>query len=765
MDRTSLDSLVQTVRELSGEDSVVINGTKTLIIERESAEGRRMAADYIEQRLRNYNLTLSIPDCIYSYVYNIIATQPGIRFPDSIFFICAHYDAADFYCADDNASGAAAVLEAARILSDISFDYTIKYAFWDLEEFALTGSRCYTLGVSDETGGIITALNLDMIGYDSNDDGLIDIHANEHEHSIMLANELLNTIETYDLSLVPVVYNPGMGGSDHVSFWNTGFGANLLIEAHEGGDFNPYYHSEEDRIDKFNLAYFKEISKLATGTISSLASGGISLNRRCLEITDTLVIKSNAKGIIYLVTEGTDMVLDSVIGKQVMSVFASGFSEFRIPLTAFEFGNYTIHFVRDTNQVISNSKTFSIVPDIPDVTIRVKDFITGKGINDCEVDIGGYISEITDENGEIYLNGQHCIDQPWQLALTFNAQDYNTLSYTFDVFSDTVVEIFLGYDINLKVEDRANSDPVFGALVRAVGSVTRTDTEGNAVISNLRDRTLVYKIEHENYFTLEDSIILTARDTLIVQLTRNRADVKFEVRDFGGPVPYAFVTMDGLRTTTDEEGNTWHTHRFALQVHQYNVEKECYLAVTDSLFLETDTTVQIVVERDTILPELLLSFIGDTLHAVSSKPGEICFVPPGTELQIDSIFAYQWISFPIVSDRPVQVPVSDLPGDDYWAVAIDHCQNLSGWWITGIDQRLAARISIYPNPTYNRITIETDELSTYTLTIISMNGQVKLQKEFHGQKEEFDLSSLPKGIYIISVRSVDDVTTGKIIKL
>ena len=41
----------------------------------------------------------------------------------------------------DNASGSAAVLEAARILSQYCVDYTIKYAFWDEEERGLDRKR------------------------------------------------------------------------------------------------------------------------------------------------------------------------------------------------------------------------------------------------------------------------------------------------------------------------------------------------------------------------------------------------------------------------------------------------------------------------------------------------------------------------------------------------------------------------------------------------------------------------------------------------
>ena len=49
------------------------------------------------------------------------------------------------------------------------------------------------------------------------------------------------------------------------------FSAICFSEAFYGGDSNPYYHSINDRIDKFNLPYFHELTKLAVASISTLA--------------------------------------------------------------------------------------------------------------------------------------------------------------------------------------------------------------------------------------------------------------------------------------------------------------------------------------------------------------------------------------------------------------------------------------------------------------------------------------------------------------
>jgi hypothetical protein len=268
---TNLDSLVQTVRVLSGEDSAYVNGVKILIKTRSnSSEGNNQAADYIKGRLLKYNL--EVEDQIFNINgRNIIATQVGINNPNSIYIICAHYDAVTYYAADDNASGVSAVIEAARILSNQCFDYTILYVLWDQEEEGMVGSRYYSQLASLKGYKIAGVLNIDMLGYDSNNDMKFEIHTNNMPTSLAIKDELISNVYNYNLSLIPTIISPGIYSSDHYSFWNEGYGAVMLIELFAGGDRNPFYHSDRDRIGLFNLPYFKELSKLGIGTLATLA--------------------------------------------------------------------------------------------------------------------------------------------------------------------------------------------------------------------------------------------------------------------------------------------------------------------------------------------------------------------------------------------------------------------------------------------------------------------------------------------------------------
>jgi hypothetical protein len=275
INEVNLDSLVFNVRVLSGEDSTFVNGEKVLIKTRAAQSGNELAAEYITERLENYGLSVTQQN-FGSEGTNVVATQTGTDFPNEYYMICAHYDAVTYYAADDNASGTATVIEAARLLSGQEFPYSIIYALWDEEEIGLVGSAYYASHANTLGLNIEAVINIDMIGWDGNDDGLIEVHTTAFNDSERLSYFVLNMNSIYSLNLLPTVINPGTTYSDHSSFWDNGFSAVLLIEGYYSNDFNPYYHSVNDRISKFNLPYFHKSAKLAIGSLSSLAMSNIT---------------------------------------------------------------------------------------------------------------------------------------------------------------------------------------------------------------------------------------------------------------------------------------------------------------------------------------------------------------------------------------------------------------------------------------------------------------------------------------------------------
>jgi len=371
INQTNLDSLIAYVRILSGEDSVWIGGSRARIQHRVSDLGNDLAADYLQQKLKSYKLD------VYDQTYstsgrNIYAIQSGYLYPEKQYIISAHYDAVDDYGADDNASGVAVVLEAARILSQYDFKYTLIYAFWDEEEIGHIGSHYYASQARAENTDIQGVLNMDMLGWDSDEDRLFDIHTRNIASSNSIGNLLIIINSLYNLTLSPVIYNPGTWQSDHSSFWDYNYSAVLLIEAYYGGDLNPYYHSSSDRIDKFDLTYFHSLSKLSIGTISSLVEItkgtliiAVSPDKGYQTYTSDIFIKGihthfmdNMETVEVWLSRGSDTILaDSLLVQSNTSLNAF----FYLPIIA-STGLWDVNVETAIDGILSKENSFEILP-------------------------------------------------------------------------------------------------------------------------------------------------------------------------------------------------------------------------------------------------------------------------------------------------------------------------------------------------------------------------------------------------------------------
>ena len=329
LDNSEIDSLLLFVRELSGDTSTVINGIVTTIASRHSEQaGNDKAQQYIAAKLSSYGLDVTVqnysfalvssellligevpysfttereaetvltleryltrmpdgsfsPEMVQSDDYlqessvgkNVIGVQIGSAYPEKSVILCAHYDCQPNEViapgADDNASGTAAVLEAARIFSQYAFPFTIVYALWDEEEQGLIGSHYYANVAREAGDDILGVINLDMIAWDSNSDSHIDIHTYPIANSEQIATLMTRMNSIFSLGLEIETVNPGTGASDHASFWDNEYGAVLLIEDFD--EFNSYYHTPEDRVEHFNTTYYEKAAKLSYATLGWLA--------------------------------------------------------------------------------------------------------------------------------------------------------------------------------------------------------------------------------------------------------------------------------------------------------------------------------------------------------------------------------------------------------------------------------------------------------------------------------------------------------------
>jgi len=207
---------------------------------------------------------------------NLEATKTGTLYPDQYYIICAHYDdtSQNPYVrapgADDNGSGTATVIEAARIFKDYNFDYSIRFVLFAGEEQGLVGSHAYAQSAYQNGEQIQGVLNMDMIGYDGNNDGLFEIHAGTLSGSQSIGTFVQSNVSAWGLNLVPEYKTSNSSNaSDHSSFWTYGYSAIMVIEDFQ--DFTPYYHTTNDLLNTLRPSYFLDNARVTIGSLALLA--------------------------------------------------------------------------------------------------------------------------------------------------------------------------------------------------------------------------------------------------------------------------------------------------------------------------------------------------------------------------------------------------------------------------------------------------------------------------------------------------------------
>ncbi len=206
---------------------------------------------------------------------NVVAEKTGGTYPGDIIIICGHYDSTSPAAtrqtlapgADDNASGTAAVIEAARVLAAFPLDFTVRFIAFSAEEWGLWGSRDHAAKARAAGESIIGVINLDMIAYA--DAMPEDLEVIVNRPSEWLADRLVASAALYaDLTARKTV-DASFVYSDHSPFWDRGYQALLAIE--DNPLRNPYYHQTTDTIDKLNFEFFTASTRASLALLAELA--------------------------------------------------------------------------------------------------------------------------------------------------------------------------------------------------------------------------------------------------------------------------------------------------------------------------------------------------------------------------------------------------------------------------------------------------------------------------------------------------------------
>lgn len=262
-------ALEKKLRELSGDTVTQIDGQEVRIQERGTKNGRDLARAYLKREFEALGFaTTTVP---YEKEFmdekivgaNFVAEKRGVD-SSKVFVISAHFDNVQNPGADDNGSGTVSLVAIAAAIKDFNFKVNVRFVGFDQEEQGLVGSEAYVqqLIESGEIGNVVGVFNLDMTGYDKNNDGKVAIVDCNENVSAELTSLLVKSISTHQIALKKI--SSCTNGSDHSSFWDPERPAVLVIE--EDADFNSCYHQTCDKVNIINYDFMTKIANLVAKT-------------------------------------------------------------------------------------------------------------------------------------------------------------------------------------------------------------------------------------------------------------------------------------------------------------------------------------------------------------------------------------------------------------------------------------------------------------------------------------------------------------------
>jgi Peptidase family M28 len=215
-------------------------------------------------------------------LHNVIARRRGEVPGSGKYVLGAHYDATASRTepwgwetepapgADDNGSGVACVLEAARVLTQERYDFDLEFAFYGGEEQVLLGSKAYVAdSVLSEVDQVIGAIILDMVAYNPRQADSLNVLTNftsewladllRESEAVLPANHGLDDFDK--------VVHTTLNYSDHAAYWGVDASAVLLIENTVITTHNPNYHRVTDTIDYLHAVDGPDLMRRTTEVV------------------------------------------------------------------------------------------------------------------------------------------------------------------------------------------------------------------------------------------------------------------------------------------------------------------------------------------------------------------------------------------------------------------------------------------------------------------------------------------------------------------
>lgn len=415
--------------------------------------------------------------------------------------------------------------------------------------------------------------------------------------------------------------------------------------------------------------------------------------RPCYTFSDKLVSTMITDGSIYIVPVEMDLKEISLKSGQSLKINVKANQKNEIPLANLEKGIYRIFGVSNTG-FNGEPLTFGLNGGTPQVKICVTDSYTGSKINTCQMTVNEIVCH-PDENGD------HCFNAEGELTICMKKENYGELIKNATIYTDTTLNISLIKDSYIQVIEKGYGMPVFEATVTQNGTASLTSSSGFVTVKNVKDGMLDCRIFKNRYFTEVVHTELKPGRTVIVELTKKKANVDFYVSLENGPAQWISVDLGEFNAFTDVNGKASFTGIDTRAEYTYSIQNENYEWISYSFTLTADTIINVYLQPKEMEIPLKESNIGQ---------------------KNDLLF-------------------------------------------TGSSEMLNSEIMVYPNPATTEVTVKTNGKEAYTIELLTLNGTLLYKSKAMETLHRINLSNLSNGVYFVTVKSNNFHHTQKIMKL
>jgi Zn-dependent M28 family amino/carboxypeptidase len=237
--------------------------------------------EYVEKEMKSCGL--GVENDYFSYrgkKFRNIIGRLGAQRSASLIVLGAHMDSVQGTPgADDNASGVAVLLEAARLLSQIQLRLPVLFCAFNLEELDMVGSRSFVAKLKRAGAKVEGMVSLEMVGYTDPRPGsqkypfglrwfypdrgdFIGVVGNWNSSGLLRRfARRMRQVQGLGVETLSVPGNgaliPEVRLSDHSPFWDLGYPALMITDT----SFfrNPNYHGPRDTLETLDLAFMTKV--------------------------------------------------------------------------------------------------------------------------------------------------------------------------------------------------------------------------------------------------------------------------------------------------------------------------------------------------------------------------------------------------------------------------------------------------------------------------------------------------------------------------